>query len=142
MSFIGLFLIALGTGGIKPCVAPFGAEQFKLPEQESELKNYFSWFYASVNAGSMISSVLTPYLRNTQCLNQENCFSLAFGVPAAMMTLALGNKPGLGLYGYTPNAVICRLCFGQVYLALISLNTLYQPVKYTRLPLFGKVLTS
>ena len=93
VSFIGLFLIALGTGGIKPCVAPFGAEQFKLPEQESMLGNYFSWFYASINAGSMISSVLTPYLRNTGCLNQDNCFPLAFGVPAAMMAIAVGDEP-------------------------------------------------
>jgi dipeptide/tripeptide permease len=25
---IGLFLIALGTGGIKPCVSAFGGDQF------------------------------------------------------------------------------------------------------------------
>lgn len=25
---VGLFLIALGTGGIKPCVAAFGGDQF------------------------------------------------------------------------------------------------------------------
>ena len=90
VSFIGLFLIAMGTGGIKPCVAPFGAQQFKLPQQEHQLNKYFSWFYAAINAGSMISSLLTPYLRNIQCLNQENCFSLAFGVPAAMMAIAIG----------------------------------------------------
>ena len=29
MTFGGLFLIALGTGGIKPCVAAFGGDQFK-----------------------------------------------------------------------------------------------------------------
>ena len=91
VSFIGLFLIAIGTGGIKPCVAPFGAEQFKLPEQESQLGDYFSWFYAAINAGSMISALLTPNLRNTECLGQENCFPLAFGVPSAIMAAALGN---------------------------------------------------
>ena len=37
-SLIGLALIALGTGGIKPCVASFGGDQFKLPEQEAQLK--------------------------------------------------------------------------------------------------------
>jgi peptide/histidine transporter 3/4 len=26
--FVGLYLIALGTGGIKPCIVPFGADQF------------------------------------------------------------------------------------------------------------------
>ena len=35
---IGLALIALGTGGIKPCVAAFGGDQFKLPEQERQLQ--------------------------------------------------------------------------------------------------------
>ena len=51
LSFIGLVLIAFGTGGIKPCVVSFGAEQFKLPEQENRLSTYFSVFYASINAG-------------------------------------------------------------------------------------------
>jgi solute carrier family 15 oligopeptide transporter 1 len=37
-SLIGLALIALGTGGIKPCVAAFGGDQFKLPEQERQLQ--------------------------------------------------------------------------------------------------------
>ena len=93
VSFIGLFLIAIGTGGIKPCVAPFGAEQFKLPQQEAQLGDYFSWFYAAINAGSMISALLTPNLRNTKCLGQENCFPLAFGVPSAIMAAALGDLP-------------------------------------------------
>jgi len=29
MTFGGLALIALGTGGIKPCVSAFGGDQFK-----------------------------------------------------------------------------------------------------------------
>lgn len=28
LSMVGLILIALGTGGIKPCVAAFGGDQF------------------------------------------------------------------------------------------------------------------
>ena len=51
LSFIGLLLIAIGTGGIKPCVVAFGAEQFQLPEQENKLSSYFSVFYTSINAG-------------------------------------------------------------------------------------------
>jgi hypothetical protein len=32
-AFLGLFFIALGTGGIKPCVSAFGGDQFK-PHQK------------------------------------------------------------------------------------------------------------
>lgn len=91
MSLIGLSLVAVGCGSIFPCVPPFGAEQFKLPEQESAMIQYFSWHYASVNFGAGLSFILTPYLRNTPCLNQNSCFPLAFGVPAAMMAAALGD---------------------------------------------------
>ena len=62
-SLIGLFLIAVGTGGIKPCVAAFGGDQFKLPEQQRQLQTFFSIFYFSINAGSLISTFITPIFR-------------------------------------------------------------------------------
>ena len=62
-SIFGLALIALGTGGIKPCVSAFGGDQFKLPEQERQLQTFFSVFYFAINAGSLISTALTPILR-------------------------------------------------------------------------------
>lgn len=62
-SLIGLLLIAIGTGGIKPCVAAFGGDQFKLPEQERQLQTFFSVFYFSINAGSLISTFITPIFR-------------------------------------------------------------------------------
>ena len=90
MAYIGLLLIAIGTGGIKPCVASFGGEQFKLPEQANYMASFFSLFYASINAGSLISTILTPILRQkTQCFGQDSCYPLAFGVPAALMIIAI-----------------------------------------------------
>ena len=62
-SLLGLALIAIGTGGIKPCVSAFGGDQFKLPEQERQLQTFFSVFYFAINAGSLISTALTPILR-------------------------------------------------------------------------------
>ena len=90
ISFIGLFLIAFGTGGIKPCVVSFGAEQFTLPQQEPQMSSFFNIFYFSINFGSMISTILTPVFRSTPCLGEAECYPLAFGVPAALMFVALG----------------------------------------------------
>jgi len=90
MAYVGLLLIALGTGGIKPCVASFGGEQFKMPEQAHHMKSFFSMFYAAINGGSLISTILTPILRqNTACFGQDSCYPLAFGVPAALMIVAI-----------------------------------------------------
>ncbi|XP_076622950.1 peptide transporter family 1 isoform X1 [Colletes latitarsis] len=89
-SLIGLLLIALGTGGIKPCVAAFGGDQFTLPQQERYLSTFFSLFYFSINSGSLISSFLTPMLRsNITCFGQNSCYSLAFFVPTVLMTLSI-----------------------------------------------------
>ena len=87
---LGLFTIGAGTGGIKPCVSAFGGEQFKLPEQQEQMTLYFSLFYASINAGGLISSFVTPSLRqNVHCFGEDSCYSLAFAVPAALMVLAV-----------------------------------------------------
>lgn len=88
-SLLGLALIAFGTGGIKPCVAAFGGDQFH-PDQKSQLQRFFSFFYISINSGSLISTFLTPILRqDVHCLGRQDCYPLAFGVPAALMMISL-----------------------------------------------------
>ncbi|XP_042350019.1 solute carrier family 15 member 2 [Plectropomus leopardus] len=88
LSMAGLILIAIGTGGIKPCVAAFGGDQFD-EEHVSERQKFFSIFYMSINAGSLLSTVITPILRSdVQCFGGD-CYALAFGVPAALMLVAL-----------------------------------------------------
>jgi len=96
VSFIGLLLIAIGTGSIKPCIPPYGAEQFTLPEQESQMRSYFFWFYAAINVASVVSYFLSPVLRSIPCLGQKSCFPLAFGVPAVIMLASLC-KPCCGI---------------------------------------------
>ncbi|KAI1732157.1 POT family domain-containing protein [Ditylenchus destructor] len=83
----GLVIIALGTGGIKPCVASFGGDQFE-PHQDKMLSLFFSVFYFSINAGSMISTFVSPIFRAQSCLDQDSCYPLAFGVPAILMVVA------------------------------------------------------
>ncbi|KAL3275456.1 hypothetical protein HHI36_020216 [Cryptolaemus montrouzieri] len=89
-SIIGLCLIAVGTGGIKPCVSAFGGDQFVLPQQAKLLAMFFSVFYFSINAGSLLSTFLTPILReDVQCFGKTSCFPLAFGVPGILMIVSV-----------------------------------------------------
>ncbi|MEQ2243388.1 hypothetical protein ILYODFUR_006645 [Ilyodon furcidens] len=90
LSMVGLLLIALGTGGIKPCVAAFGGDQFN-EDQEKQRGTFFSIFYLSINAGSLLSTIITPILKAQTCgiHTQQDCYPLAFGVPAALMAVAL-----------------------------------------------------
>jgi len=89
-TILGLLLISIGSGGIKPCVAAFGGDQFKLPAQAAQMATYFSLFYFSINAGSLISTAVTPVLRqDVRCFGGNDCFSLAFGVPGALMIASI-----------------------------------------------------
>lgn len=112
LSMIGLILIAFGTGGIKPCVAAFGGDQFD-EENASERQKFFSVFYMSINAGSLLSTLITPILRSdVQCFG-DDCYALAFGVPAALMAVALVVFiGGSGLYKRNPpqGNVLLQVC--------------------------------
>ncbi|GAB6025397.1 hypothetical protein CHUAL_011142 [Chamberlinius hualienensis] len=88
-SMVGLFLIAMGTGGIKPCVSAFGGDQFD-SDQLKQRERFFFVFYFSINCGSLISTFVTPILRgDVSCFGSDSCFSLAFGVPAILMIISI-----------------------------------------------------
>ena len=78
---VGLGLIALGAGGIKPCVASNVGDQFGSTNQHL-VSRAFGWFYFAVNFGSSFSIWFVPiFLRDYGS-------RVAFGVPAALMLLA------------------------------------------------------
>ena len=79
--FLGLTLIALGSGGIKPSVASHVGDQFGKTNQ-GLMSRAFSWYYLGINIGSSTSSLLIPWLL-------ENYGpSVAFGVPGLFMAAA------------------------------------------------------
>ena len=78
---LGLGLIALGAGGIKPCVSSHLGDQFGQSNQ-GLLTRAFSWFYFAINLGAFVSSLATPWL-----LHRYGS-SVAFGVPGVLMLLA------------------------------------------------------
>lgn len=79
--YTGLALIALGSGGIKPCVAAFVGDQFDQTNKH-RAKVVFDAFYWIINFGSFFASLLMPFfLRSLGA-------SVAFGIPGALMFIA------------------------------------------------------
>ncbi|QSQ27857.1 MFS transporter [Pyxidicoccus parkwayensis] len=79
--FTGLTLIAIGSGGIKPCVAAMVGDQFN--ESNSHLvKKVFAIFYWTINFGSFFASLFIPLvLKNFGP-------AWAFGIPGILMFMA------------------------------------------------------
>ena len=77
----GLLLIALGSGGIKPCVSANVGDQFTAANSHL-VTRIFQIFYFIINFGSFFASVLTPWLY------KEFGAAVAFGVPGVLMALA------------------------------------------------------
>lgn len=100
---IGLFLIALGAGGIKPCVSANVGDQFGASNQHL-LPRVFSWFYFSINFGSAFSTLLIPWLLDpfqasaaqaaswpgwlVKLLEKIHGPDIAFGTPGILMLVA------------------------------------------------------
>ncbi|KAA8543773.1 hypothetical protein F0562_022050 [Nyssa sinensis] len=109
--FLALYLIALGTGGIKPCVSSYGADQFDdADEVEKKHKSsFFNWFYFSINIGALIASSVLVWI-------QDNVgWGWGFGIPAVAMAIAVVSFfSGTRLYrnqipGGSPLTRICQV---------------------------------
>lgn len=78
---VGMALIALGAGGIKPCVSANVGDQFG-PTNSHLVSRAFAWFYFSINVGSTFSILLIPWLLKHAGPH------VAFGTPGLLMLLA------------------------------------------------------
>jgi POT family proton-dependent oligopeptide transporter len=79
--FWGLTFIAIGSGGIKPCVSAHVGDQFR--EHNKHLINkVFSFFYFAINFGSAVSTLAIPYMLDV--FGPQ----VAFGIPGLLMFLA------------------------------------------------------
>ncbi len=78
---LGLALIAIGSGGIKPCVSAHVGDQFGHTNAHL-LPKVFGWFYFAINVGALASILFAEPL-----LHRFGP-SVAFGVPGVLMGLA------------------------------------------------------
>lgn len=83
--YVGLYLIALGSGGLKPCLSSLGADQF----DETHLKErrlssvYFNWFFFSFVAGGLLGVTVLVYIQD----NIGN--AVGYGVCLALVAAGL-----------------------------------------------------
>jgi POT family proton-dependent oligopeptide transporter len=87
---LGLYTIALGSGGIKPCVSANVGDQFDASNAHL-IEKAFSLFYFCINFGSFFSTLLIPVIF------QRFGATVAFGIPGILMAIAtivfvMGNK--------------------------------------------------
>ncbi len=78
---LGLTLIALGAGGIKPCVSAFVGDQFDATRPDL-LPKIYGLFYWAINLGALFGFALIPLIRD------HGGYRWAFGVPGLFMGLA------------------------------------------------------
>ncbi|XP_013462183.3 protein NRT1/ PTR FAMILY 8.2 [Medicago truncatula] len=80
-----LGLIALGTGGIKPCVSSFGADQFDEGDEKEVQQKYafFNWFFFAINMGSLLGITILVYAQD------KLGWGWGFGIPTITMVLSI-----------------------------------------------------
>ncbi|GJL50702.1 POT family MFS transporter [Candidatus Nitrospira salsa] len=119
---IGLTLIAIGSGGIKPCVSAVLGDQFGVRNRHL-LSKAFSWFYFSINFGAFFSTLLTPWLL------KHYGPDVAFGVPGLLMLFAT-LVFWLGRYKYVhvhpdPRQFLAELKSAAAWHAILKLSGIF-----------------
>lgn len=83
--YISLLLGALGSGGIRPCVVAFGADQFDEtdPKQNTKTWTFFNWYYFVMGASILVAVTVLVYI-------QDNVgWGWGLGVPTIAMLISV-----------------------------------------------------
>ncbi|KAL0446895.1 UNVERIFIED_CONTAM: protein NRT1/ PTR FAMILY 3.1 [Sesamum latifolium] len=83
--YVSLLLTALGSGGIRPCVVSFGADQFDEndPKQKTTTWKFFNWYYFCMGASILVATTVIVYV-------QDNIgWGWGLGIPTAAMFLSI-----------------------------------------------------
>ncbi|RZC12322.1 Protein NRT1/ PTR FAMILY 8.3 [Glycine soja] len=107
--YFGLYVIALGIGGIKSCVPSFGADQFDDTDPVERIRkwSFFNWYYFSIYLGAIVSSSIVVWI-------QDNAgWGLGFGIPTLLIVLSMASFfIGTPLYRFQKpgGSPVTRMC--------------------------------
>ncbi|KAH7844621.1 hypothetical protein Vadar_030047 [Vaccinium darrowii] len=83
--YLALLLSSLGSGGIRPCVVTFAADQFDMSKSKVESRkwNFFNWYYFCTGVATLFALTVVVYI-------QDNVgWELGFGIPAIVMAISV-----------------------------------------------------
>uniref|UniRef100_A0A0E0E643 Uncharacterized protein n=1 Tax=Oryza meridionalis TaxID=40149 RepID=A0A0E0E643_9ORYZ len=83
--FLGLYMIALGVGGLRPCLMSFGADQFDAgdPSERKSMGSYFNWYLFTMNCAAVISTTGMVWLQD------HYGWALGLAIPAVVLAVGL-----------------------------------------------------
>lgn len=83
--YLSLYLIALGTGGLKSSISGFGTDQFddKDPKEKAQMAYFFNRFFFFISMGTLLAVTVLVYLQD------EVGRSWAYGLCSISMFVAL-----------------------------------------------------
>ncbi|KAJ3674096.1 hypothetical protein LUZ60_006088 [Juncus effusus] len=112
-TFVGLYLIAIGDGAIKPCISAFGADQFDGTDPTAK-GSFFSWYYLSTKIASLLAGTVLVWVYD------KFGTILGFSIPSLLVGLALMSfTAGSRVYRYrkpggSPFTRICQVVVAAV----------------------------
>lgn len=80
VSVVGLVVMAIGDGCLKPLNRTYGAYQYQ-PTEVKSIALFFVLYYFAFNCGSITSRVISPILR------EDDYFTAAFGISGIFMIM-------------------------------------------------------
>ncbi|KAI3796173.1 hypothetical protein L1987_38838 [Smallanthus sonchifolius] len=123
--YISLLLTAIGSGGIRPCVVAFGADQFDETDEKQKTSTwkFFNWYYFCMGASMLVAVTVIVYI-------QDNVgWGWGLGVPSIAMAVSIiGFVIGYPLYRnmdpagspFTRLIQVCVAAYKKRKLAMVS----------------------
>ncbi|KAJ4904783.1 Protein NRT1/ PTR FAMILY 5.7 [Raphanus sativus] len=122
--FIAIYLISIGTGGHKPSLESFGADQFgdDNPEERKMKMSYFNWWSTGLCAGVLTAVTVIVYIEDR----------IGWGVAGIILTLVMATSlliflMGRPFYRYRTPSGSPLTPMLQVFIAAISKRHLSCP---------------
>ena len=82
---LGLALLSVGSGGIRPCSIPFGVDQFDPTTEKGRkgINSFFNWYYYTFTIVILITQTLVVYIQD------KVSWVVGFAIPTALMALSI-----------------------------------------------------